>query len=347
MFKKTTGFVLILLYIPNVFAEVDKVFWCKNPNINYYNYLKTELVSEFNYIPKAQRLVRTEGLMSDNPVYKRSKYAQTDFKLIRNLTIAYQISLDSKYIELIEKILYSWADIYEISYNPIDETKFESYIEAYIVTKNKLSENTKSKINTFLAKMLHGYLKLMEELILSKSSKYTNWNSHRIKLIAYLSVALEDKDSLERATNLYSIHLNNHIFSDGSIYDFYTRDSLHYVVYSLDQLLLASLAVKELNHDWYSIRGTHGAGLREAIKWLEPYALGIKQHNEFVNTTINFDRIRRDAGLKGFSGTWNRNESKRTIYLASLLDKTFEYGLDYKFENDSLISKICYRLSLH
>lgn len=72
------------------------------------------------------------------------------------------------------------------------------------------------------------------------------------------------------------------------------------------------------------MKGSSGAGLPEALLWLEPYALGQKSHEEFVHSTVKFDAVRRAAGLPGFEGLWDPKKAYIVFTFAALLDTKFQ-----------------------
>lgn len=185
---------------------------------------------------------------------------------------------------------------------------------------------------------------------------YTNWHSHRIKLAVMAAFETGDAGLIGRAVaafkqqvagNLvypgnqavYDSYLNNTplapeqksvlekdliLLNNGSVYDFYQRNALHYVIYDLDPLLQAVLIAhaNDFNEKLYFYTAENGAQLARAIKWLQPFAEGASIHNEFVNSSVSFDAQRARAGLNDFSGNWDPIKSKGIFRLAVILDKS-------------------------
>jgi len=63
--------------------------------------------------------------------------------------------------------------------------------------------------------------------------------------------------------------------------------------------------------------------LAAALRWLELYAAGDKQHDEFVHSTVRFDARRAAAHVKGYAGLWERGEASNLYRIASRLDPEF------------------------
>jgi hypothetical protein len=74
--------------------------------------------------------------------------------------------------------------------------------------------------------------------------------------------------------------------------------------------------------NWYGMPSLQGR-LAAALHWLEPYAAGDKQHEEFVHSTVRFDARRAAAHVKGYAGLWQRKEASNLYWIASRLDPEF------------------------
>lgn len=185
---------------------------------------------------------------------------------------------------------------------------------------------------------------------------YTNWHSHRIKLAMMSAFESGDTDLIRRAVDafknqvagnmvypgsqaVYESHINNTaldkqqkstlekdltFINNGSVYDFYQRNALHYVVYDIEPLLQAALiaAANGFQENLYRYTAENGAQLARAVKWLQPFAEGDIEHKEFVNSSIAFDAKRARAGLNGYSGNWEPIHAKGLFTLAVILDKS-------------------------
>ncbi len=69
--------------------------------------------------------------------------------------------------------------------------------------------------------------------------------------------------------------------------------------------------------------GDADGALVRAFAWLEPYASGARSHKEFVNTTVEFDRVRANAGVPGFEGRFSPGKARTAMALAARLDPQF------------------------
>jgi hypothetical protein len=205
-----------------------------------------------------------------------------------------------------------------MSFNPIDETGFDTLMLATDLTEADLSPALRAKLNGFWARMAAGYLAAMDA---TPKNQMTNWQSHRVKLATMAAFQAGDAKLIDRARAAYRKQIAANIRPDGSVFDFHERDALHYVTYDLDPLLMAAIAARAHGEDWYGWQSPAGSSLAAALRWLEPYALGTKTHIEFVNSKILFDRQRAAAGQIEYSPhPWDRSNAVNTFALASLCD---------------------------
>jgi hypothetical protein len=197
--------------------------------------------------------------------------------------------------------------------NPIDETGFDALFIAWDLLPESAKEAAQSPMRALIRAFATGYLRQPPK----GSTAVNNWNSHRVKLATLAAFASGDERLVAQARERFKEQLRNNIDNDGQTFDFAQRDALHYVVYSLEPLLMTALAAKQHRQNWWD---DEGGRLTRALNWLRPYATGEKTHTEFANTTVNFDRVRRDAGLKGFDGAFDRKLARLVYTLATRLD---------------------------
>ena len=62
---------------------------------------------------------------------------------------------------------------------------------------------------------------------------------------------------------------------------------------------------------------------KAGLDWLLPYAKGEKTHEEYIHSKIKFDFQRRDAGVPGFSGLWEKDSATNLYWTAATLDGAY------------------------
>lgn len=265
--------------------------------------------------PRPVKLIRTEGLLPSDPVAQASNAAKADWYAMYFLALAARQQPASGYGPALQRYFADWVAVFQPQFNPISETQFHWVALAYDVGQAQLTPATTASTAALLRRMAEGYLKPPR----NAGTLSNNWQSHRVKLAATLAFALGDAQLIAQSRAAFQKQLGDNIGRDGAVIDFWQRDALHYVTYSLEPLLTAALVAQTHGENWYALAGSNGATLERALKWLSPYAGGEKQHEEFVRSGTAFDRTRAAAGVPGFSGLWNPKDAANCYQIAARL----------------------------
>ncbi len=270
--------------------------------------------------PGAIPVMHSEGTLPGRGIREITSRAREDFPITLSLALAYRLTGDARYADRAETYLTDWATTYRWSFNPIDETGVDTLIMATDLIDDALRPESKARLDTFWRALSVGYLDAMDGTPINAE---TNWQSHRIKLATLAAYRVGDPVLIDRARAAYRRHVSGNILADGSVHDFHERDAIHYVTYNLDPLMTAALAADVHGEDWFGWRNPSGAGPRDAVTWLLPYADGRRTHEEFVNSRIKFDADRARVGQPGYEGLWDRAGAVNTLAIASLMDASF------------------------
>ena len=270
-------------------------------------------------------VVHTEGTLPGQGIRDASILARRDLPTMLDFALAWRITGERKYLDAADRFLRAWAETYVVSLNPIDETNFDSMILAYDLTEPDLPEGTRAAMDGFLRNLATGYLDDMDG---APTHFYTNWQSHRIKIAALASFQLGDPRLIERTFEDYQKHVATNVLAEGTVFDFYERDAIHYVLYNVDPMMMAGLAAQAHGLDWFDWKNASGTGVSSVIDWLTPYVEGTKTHQEFVHSRIAFDAQRLAAGQTEYAGPWRPERAVNTLALASLLDDRYSARFD-------------------
>lgn len=270
-------------------------------------------------------VVHTEGTLPGQGIRDQSLVARRDLPAMLDFALAYRLTGERKYLDAADRFLLAWAETYIVSLNPIDETNFDALILAYDLTEPDLPAETREAVDGFLRALATGYLDAMDG---APKHFYTNWQSHRIKIAALAAFQLGDARLIERTFEDYQKHVAANILPEGTVFDFYERDAIHYVLYNVDPMMMAGLAAKAHGLDWFDWKNASGTGVSSVIDWLQPYVEGAKTHQEFVHSRIEFDAQRLAAGQTEYAGPWRPERAVNTLTLASLLDDRYSAALN-------------------
>lgn len=283
-----------------------------------------QVVPFLNSAPHPLAHVHTEGTLPHQGIRDASLKAERDLPLMQNAALAWRAGAGDAYLAMALRYLDAWINIYQPSFNPIDETKFDALIETYAIIKGQMPAGDQARAQRFLHAWTTGYIASIDQARASGQTSLTwtnNWQSHRVKLVTLMAAALDDAQLFAQARRLYWQQVAANVMPSGAVIDFIQRDALHYVVYDLEPLTRAALAAHARGENWYQDSpGRKGVSLAHALSWLEPYAAGQKKHKEFVHSHNAFDKKRGAAGVKGFSGYWDPQTAANLYWMASELD---------------------------
>ncbi|AXB78508.1 alginate lyase [Novosphingobium sp. P6W] len=250
------------------------------------------------------------------------KSSLRDMEAMFDLALAWRLSGEKTFLRQAIRYIDAWVSVYEPSFNPIDEGRFDKLILAYDLVERSAPAATRAKVDSFLRKMASGYIAAMETGdVPIKPTLTNNWQSHRIKLATLAAYQIGDAGLITRANTLFERQVEANLRPDGSTLDFAQRDALHYVNYSLSSQLMAALAAQSHGADWYGYRGSEGRSLPRTLDWLGVFASGQQLHVEFVKSVVPYDRQRAAAGGSTYQNKpWDPATSQQLFAMAAKLD---------------------------
>jgi hypothetical protein len=270
--------------------------------------------------PHPRTVVHTQGLLPHEQDRDASLLSQEDWRQTLTQGLAWCVSGHAPYAEKAATYVEAWVSFYSPSFDPIDEADLIDLLLGFDFVQERLSGSTVEQTKQLGRRLATGYLGTRR--IGDPSTGLNNWQSHRIKLATSGAYLAGDAELIAEAREGFIAHVSRNIDADGRTYDFDQRDAMHYVVYDLEPLLMAASIAAAHGENWYSMPSLQGR-LASALRWLEPYAAGDKQHEEFVHSAVRFDARRAAAHVKGYADLWQREEASNLYWIASRLDPQF------------------------
>lgn len=121
-------------------------------------------------------------------------------------------------------------------------------------------------------------------------------------MVGEIGYTLNDKFLINWTDANLNSHIQVNLNPDGTSLDFKERDAIHYHIYDLEPLLKLSIIIKRATgKNLYRYLAPSGSSIQKSVEWLIPYAKGEKQHEEYVHTTVKFDRDRAKNNEPGFA----------------------------------------------
>jgi hypothetical protein len=301
--------------------------WCErlddvpSPVANRLGELAEKVVGDS---PRPVAELRTEGLLPGQGLHDVSQLAKKDFQKALALAYSWRTTGARQHLASAHRFVLAWARAYRPNFNPIDETEFSQFFEAYAVVRPSLPQRDRMLVDQWGRLFVDGYVREVHRRASGPDAQITNWQSHRIKIAVAAAVAVGELAALKELEPAYMSQLKANIRDDGSTEDFHKRDSLSYATYSLQPLMETALIARAAGSDWVSPGSEARTRLSKALDWMVPYARGDKLHVEFKNSSIRFDRVRAEAGVKGHGvAPWKPANARDLFWLASYFDSKY------------------------
>lgn len=267
--------------------------------------------------PDPLPVVHVEGTLPTLPAYKRAQQARRDWGAMAVLAAAYAMDREANYLNGYAGYLSAWLNLYRISGNPIDETALGDWLLAYRSAGAALPAALAQRMREFACDLGIRYTQAQPA---SRKTSTNNWQSHRAKLAVMGAHVCGNAALISQAEAVFAKQIEQNLLASGESIDFAERDAIHYVVYSVEPLLEASLFAQLYRRSLFAITGLNGQSITRTLHWLAPYARGEKAHEEFVHSHVPFDAERAAVGVAGFTGPFSPKKAQWAYWLAARLD---------------------------
>lgn len=217
------------------------------------------------------------------------------------LALQFKISGDKKYLTKADEFLLAWAKTNQPNGDPIDDTNLDKAIEAYDLIKDNISPKDKILIAAWSKATALAEIN-SKRMNRNQGTGINNWNEHRLKIVGEIGYALNNQEFISWTIDRLKKHIEINLNEDGTSLDFKERDAMHYHIYDLEPMLRLALLIKRAGGvNFYTYQSPKGSSIKKSVDWLIPYIKGEKQHEEYVNTTVKFDRDRAKNNEPGFA----------------------------------------------
>lgn len=248
--------------------------------------------SSLNQIPNPVRNIYFEGILHSHPDRIRTMNSLQDVSIIFSLTMAYLVSQKKEYGNKLAEYISAWASTNIPAGNAINLDRIAPIFVSYHLTKNIFRANQKKIIENWI----HFYGDSLIANVSIPERKKSNWYMKHIRLVSLIGHIINNKDFIEHARLHYNEYTSNSLFPDGTTFDFRYRDALHYHCSGLQALLEYLIIEGEKGKELYQRVNVIGGSPKKSVEFLIPFVDGTKEHPEWVNTTIEFDRRRAISG---------------------------------------------------
>ncbi len=246
--------------------------------------------------PRPLEVLHYEGVLGTDPKRILTEEHLGDMTHLAWVIHAFYGNPEEKYRQFIKEYVSAWATTYIPTGNPINENKLEPVFCGYYLTRDMFSETQANTIDEWMDEIAR-----LEDM----DTRITNWETKRFKILAEISLATGKSKWMDRAVTRYKNYVPVALRSDGTSEDFLKRDAISYHKGGVRPLLTFCLLAEQAGlridgKSLYEWEASNGASVRKAVHFLDCYVLGVKQHMEFQNTQVDFDRQRCNAGLEKY-----------------------------------------------
>jgi len=260
------------------------------------------------------------GTLNHHPGHVRSDRAKDNFPGIFALAVASRSArepLRSHSRTAAATALMSWAQVYRVTGNPIDEWFLVPLLQAIDLVAGSLSPAQEATLREWAAQFVHSGDRFYQRLADSNPARANNWMARRLLIRAVAcTVAGDAAARAAMPTLLQEFAVRNYVAGpsgqrDGRTFDFIQRDALHYHIAAVQPLVEVLLYAPDL------VDRNVRAAILSGLEFLRPFFLGEQQHTEFAGTSIAFDIERRDDGNPVFrDAPWDPDHGRVLLRLA-------------------------------
>jgi len=242
--------------------------------------------------PRPLEVVYYEGLLDNDPRRIDTEKSFKDIDATANLIYASYISDDAKYGQKATEFVKAWVQTYVPTGNPINENKFVSIFWAYYLFKYHFNKQDQQLVENWIRSIVRFEMD-------REHTPNNNWQAKRLKIIGLIGCVLDDATMQEFSVHGFKEYINIAYFADGTSRDLLQRDALHYHVSGIKPCLSVFINLSKFNpaFDLYTYQGENGGSIKKSMEYVIPYIKVEKEHLEWVNTKVELDKKRAEAGL--------------------------------------------------
>lgn len=255
------------------------------------NQLLGEADEALAMLPTPRKVIVYEGHVSNDPERLKSAESLQDMNRLNVLTWSWLLTNNARHRDHATRILRSWAQKYEPTGNDVNENKLINCFVAFHHLKDHLSREDSDAIEAWLVSIVEAQMQGW-----SDHAAGSNRGAKRVKIVLLAAHAMGQPQWTEWALKRAQLCLDHALLADGRSRDLIHRDSMHYHVSSVENLIKIALMGRVMGYDFYRRTTEDGGSISKSIAYVRPYALGEKVYREWVNSKVELDRRRWKSG---------------------------------------------------
>ncbi len=260
------------------------------------NALYQQIVKEANqYLddsPSPIAVINYEGMLDTDELRIISQKSLEDVTKVNMLFYASYGDANEAYAQKVKEFVMAWARTYIPEGNPINENKFVPIFWGYYLFRSEFSEAEQALVENWM-------LEIAGHEIARPHTPNNNWQTKRLRMLGIIGGITNNEVLMNSALIGFKKYINSALYADGTSIDLKSRDALHYHTSGLKPLLTMciNLSIFDPKFNLYDYVARDGGSIQKSVAYVEPYARGEKVHKEWVNTQVELDKKRAEAGI--------------------------------------------------
>lgn len=240
--------------------------------------------------PNPLEVIHYEGLLNTDARRIATVAKLREMADVATLTRYWQASNDPKAADALMRFARAWSSTYRITGNDVNENKFTPLLVAYFQLR---PEHPDPQVDAWVSGLGERHARAVET-----SDHLTNRYTKHVRLTALCGLILDRPNWIGVSERGVRRFVTESLYADGTSRDLKARDTLTYHNSALRPIL--ELLVITGRRDLYSWQAAGGGSLKKSVEYVVPYALGEKQRREWLNSTVDLDRRRSEAGIEHY-----------------------------------------------
>lgn len=245
--------------------------------------------------PRPLVVIHYEGLVNTDPKRLATVKNLADMRYAGYLYRHWQASGDRGAERALRRHILAWADTYQVTGNDVNENKFHPLLCAYASLRDTFFPDERERVDAWVEALAREHVREVEN---PTRKDLTNRYTKRVRLAATLGLILNREEWIDAAIEGTRRFIRESLRADGSSWDLEHRDSLTYHISALRNPI--DIAIVLNDRDLYTWESKAGGSLKKSVDFVVPYATGEKEHEEWVNSKVDLDRRRAEAGLEKY-----------------------------------------------
>lgn len=285
-----------------------------------------------NARPTPLEVIHYEGLVNTDPRRIATVAKLKQMSDIARLVRWWQATGDERAASTLRRFIVAWTDTYELTGNDVNENKFRPLLVSYHALRESFEPEERDRIDAWVERLGELHAEAVRT-----SGHFTNRYGKHIRLTALAGMILDRREWVDLAHEGVKRFVTESLRPDGSSHDFEYRDTLTYHTSALRPPIELAMIAGDQGRELYAWESPEGGSLKKSVDFVVPYAMGEKTHKEWVNSKVDLDRRRAEAGLEKYQPgrLFDPKDALRVMEEASFFDPSLMKVVHHLHDGDA------------